>query len=385
MNTRRGVPRSALSAAAPVFLLVAALAPASRRGIAAPATRSRIDVDTLAGALAGALGGMANIDKIRTLHFAFEEVSFRSAPSNGIQTFQARMHLAGDEWLTSDGDDRVEIHSAIMQAPPTLEVLDAGPERVSVQVTVTASTQYVPVGRARTCAGSAADALCVNVPALYFDKVSPVVPPRAVLVARSANDSATVRESDSCGGIAAIAPGSGTGARFAVTVTPLHVGHCAIQFASDSPQGWMLVGDQGVPSGNSTGRLQGPDLEREISHVYWTTFAYLTASGLPGKVTATARQGAVEYRLDMAPDGGAPIEAYLNRKTFLPDSVQVGTDPDKMVIVPGDWRSVGGVRFPFDMTAMLLDSQMTFHYTFTTIEVNVPTPKDAFSQPKPAL
>jgi hypothetical protein len=63
--------------------------------------------------------------------------------------------------------------------------------------------------------------------------------------------------------------------------------------AGETPQGWMLVGDQGVPSGNSTGALQGPDLTREISHAYWTTFAYLTSTGIPGKVTYKPISGTV--------------------------------------------------------------------------------------------
>ena len=346
---------------------------------------AEIDTNTLSSALANALGGTANIEKIHTLHFEFKALSFRAAPSNSIQTFQGRMHLAGEEWLTSDGDDHVEIHSAAMQAPPSLEVLEPGPQSVSVRITVTNSTRYVPVGRARTCSGPSTTALCVNVPELYFDKVSPSVPPHAGLFAQEANFSGTMRESDTCGGIAAVAPASGKSPPFAFTVTPLHAGNCVVRIASNTPQGWMLVGDQGVPSGNSTGQLQGPDLEREISHVYWTTFAYLTSSGLPGKVAYKPQKGAPEYLLEMAPEGGEPIEAYLSQKTFLPDKIQVGDDPYKMVIVPKDWRAVGGVRFPFDMTVELFDSQMTLHYTFTNIQVNANPPKDEFKQPTPAL
>ena len=352
---------------------------------AASGNMAGIDTNTLSSALANALGGPANIEKIHTLHFKFKALSFHAAPSNSIQTFQGRMHLAGEEWLTSDGDDRVEIRSAVMQAPPTLEILEPGQQSVSVRITVTNSTRYVPVGRARTCSGPSTTALCVNVPELYFNKVSPAVPPHASLLAQEANFSGTLRESDTCGGIATVAPASGKSSPFAFTVTPLHAGNCVVRIASNTPQGWMLVGEQGVPSGNSTGQMQGPDLEREISHVYWTTFAYLTSSGLPGKVTYKPQKGGSEYLLEMTPEGGEPIKAYLNQKTFLPDKVQVGEDPYKMVIVPKDWRSVGGVRFPFDMTVELFDSQMTFHYTFTNIQVNANPPKDAFKQPTPAL
>jgi len=155
--------------------------------------------------------------------------------------------------------------------------------------------------------------------------------------------------------------------------------------AGKPPNGWILVGDQGFPSGNSTGQMQGPDLERAISHVYWTTFAYLTSAGLAGRVNYLPHAGAPDYLLELDPEGGAPIKAYLNGKTFLPDKVQIGDDPYKMVIVPKDWKYVNGVRFPLDMTVRLFDSQMKSDYTFTKIQVNVKPPKNAFAQPTPAL
>ena len=347
--------------------------------------RSEIDTNTLLTALANALGGIANIQKIHTIYFEFKVQSFRAAPSNNIQTFQGRLHLLGREWLTSDGDDRVEIRSPAMQAPPSLEVLVAGQQSVSIHVAVTASTRYVPVGESRTCSGSSATALCVSVPTLYFDKVSPTVPPRAVLRALEANFSGTISESATCSGVATITPASGSGPQFAFTVTPLHVGNCIVRFASNTPQGWMLVGDQGVPNGNSTGQLQGPDLEREISHAYWTTFAFLTSSGLHGKVTYEPRIGAATYLLAIGPEGGAPIKAYLDRKTFLPDRVQIGNDPYKMVIAPKNWQSVDGVRFPLSMTVQIFDSQMAFRYTFTKIQVNAKLPENAFKQSTPGL
>ena len=381
MNARRvfhGLPPVAALAA--VFFLIA---PSVNAG--APGTAHGIDTNTLSSALANALGGLANVKKIHTLHFEFMVLSFRAAPWNSVQTFQGAMHLAGEEWLNSDGDDRVEMRSTAMQAPPSLEILESGQQSVSVRIAVTDSTRYVPVSRARKCAGPSTTALCVNVPELYFDKVSPTIPPHAGLFAQEANFSGTMRESDTCGGIAGITPISDKGTQFAITVRSLHVGNCVVRISSNTPQGWMLVGGQGSPSGNSTGQLQGPDLEREISHDYWTTFAYLTSSSLPGKVVYKPQKGAAEYLLEMDPEGGEPIKAYLNQKTFLPDKVQVGDDPNKMVIVPKDWRSVSGVRFPFDMTVELFDSQMVLHYTFTNIQVNENPPKDAFKQPTPTL
>ena len=65
-----------------------------------------INTNTLSSALANALGGMTSVKKIHTLHFEFKALSFHAAPSNSVQTFQGAMHLAGEEWLTSDGDVR---------------------------------------------------------------------------------------------------------------------------------------------------------------------------------------------------------------------------------------------------------------------------------------
>ncbi len=154
--------------------------------------------------------------------------------------------------------------------------------------------------------------------------------------------------------------------------------------AGSSPQGWTLVGDQGVPSGNSSGALQGPDLTREISHVYWTTFAYLTTSGIPGTVKYKPT-GGFDYLLVMTPKGGEPIDAYLDGNSFLPVKVQIEDGSYNMVLEPKNWKLVDGVRFPFDLTVQIVDAQLTLHYTFTKIALNVTPPKGAFTQPTPAI
>ncbi len=154
--------------------------------------------------------------------------------------------------------------------------------------------------------------------------------------------------------------------------------------AGSSPQGWLLVGDQGFPSGNSTGALQGPDLTREISHVYWTTFAYLTTSGIPGTMKYKPT-GGLDYLLVMQPNGGEQINAYLDKTTFLPVKVQIEDGTYNMILEPKDWKFVDGVRFPFHMTVHIFDAQLTLQYLFTKIALNVTPPKGAFTQPTPAI
>lgn len=151
----------------------------------------------------------------------------------------------------------------------------------------------------------------------------------------------------------------------------------------------MLAGDQGVPSGNSaaqTGQLSGPDLSREISHVYWTTFAYADATGhLPGTVTYKATPGAAVYRLEMDPQGGEPILASISAKTYLPESLKIGDGPSTMVVTFGNWKAVNGVKFPFQMSVSLYDSQVKLNYAFTKVALNVPMSPDLFAKPTPAI
>ena len=158
--------------------------------------------------------------------------------------------------------------------------------------------------------------------------------------------------------------------------------------SSGSPEGWMLVGDQGWPSGNSTGAMQGPDLERQISSAYWASFAYLTSGGLPGKVSYKAVRGASYYLLKMDPNGGVPIRAYLNPKTFLPDKVEFGGDAWKTVEVLSDWKVFHGVRFPYAMTVRMFERgtwRGQGFYTLKQVRMNLTLSADLFKQPTPAL
>ena len=268
----RSFVRSHVIAALSIALIFAAM-----RG----RTASAMDATTLLNQMVDALGGAANIEKIHTMYFKWNAVSMQF--ENPASPVHMHVHQVGEEWLTSDGNDRVETHSAAMQAPPVVEVLATG---------------------------------------------SP-------------------------------------------------------------PQGWMLAGDQGVPSGNTTAQtaqLSGPDLSREISHVYWTTFAYSAAKGrLPGTVTYKPTPGSPDYLLEMDPQGGEPIRASISAKTFLPGKITIGNGTSKMVVTFGNWKSVDGVKFPFHMTISLDEEQMKLNYTFTKVALNIPVSGNLFKQLVPAI
>jgi len=153
-----------------------------------------------------------------------------------------------------------------------------------------------------------------------------------------------------------------------------------------SPKGWVLVGDQGWPSGNSSGQMQGPDLSQAISRVYWNTFAYLTGSGVTATFANISTPNGTDYTVKIMPAGGATITVSIDGKTFLPLKVQIGDDPDNLrVLVPSHWKVVNGVRFPFELHVRDTSGQLDVTYTYTHIEVNASPPTGAFAQPTPSV
>ena len=351
---------------------------------AAQTNANAMNTSSILRKLSDALGGLRNIAKIHTLYFEWNDVSVQS---NTAYAVNERSHGITREWLTSVGDNRVESRTTDLQSGPLLEVLTRGQQSVVLPVSDTNSMHYIPMSPARICSTTSTSPppLCVNTSALFFDKVSPIVPPHAIFQAQEKSFTGTISESDTCSKVATVKPNSGKGPQTNFAVTPSHVGTCKITLASDSPQGWMLLGDQGWPSGNSSGAMQGPDLEREISHVYWMTFGYLGSGGLPGSVSYTPTPGASTYLVDMNPDGGEPIKAFINAKTFLPEKIQIGDDPHKMVLTFDAWESVDHVHFPNKMTADIFDSSLVIKYTLQKAVVNISLPKDFFKQPTPAL
>ncbi len=76
------------------------------------------------------------------------------------------------------------------------------------------------------------------------------------------------------------------------------------------------------------------------------TFAYLHAGALPGRIRYVPIRGADEYELNMQPQGGEPIVATINGATFLPDKIQIGSEPFEMIVNPSAWKATAGVLFP---------------------------------------
>ena len=378
MRDRNIRPLAASVVAAATIVFLAGNVPRSNAFV--PTTSSIVQ------AMAGALGGSARIATIHTLFFRWHVLGV--AIRNGSQQMVGGVntHQYAREWMTADGYDRLEVLTTGMEGAPILRVFTPGGSRESVSVTITKSNRYVPGSSARVCSSRSSGALCVLPNEITFDSVSPGgAHPSARIQVSESGYSGTFVESDTCTGIAAVAASGRGSAPTSFSVTPKHPGTCTIAFASSSPQGWVLEGDQGWPSGNSTGAMQGPDLSREISYVYWMTFAYLRAGGLPGTIRYVPIRGSDEYELAMQPQGGEPILAYVNTKTFLPDKIQIGSDPFKMIVNPSAWKATDGVLFPTKMSVQLFDAEIQMEYSLVNVQLNETFKPSLFTQPVPSL
>ncbi|MGC8485800.1 MAG: hypothetical protein ACP5O6_09235 [Candidatus Baltobacteraceae bacterium] len=380
MRKRLARPGAAVVAAAACVLLanVAGASPRSKAFV--PTTSSIVQ------AMAGALGGSTRIAKIDTLYFQWHVLGVQIRNGSQQMVGGVETHQYAREWMTAAGNDRLEVLTSGMEGAPILRVFTPGGSSESITIAITNSNRYVSASNTPKCSSRTTGALCVTPAELFFDKVSPGGShPSARIEVSEAGYSGSIAESDTCAGIASVTVTGNGNAPALYSVTPRHIGTCTISFGSSSPQGWVLEGDQGWPSGDSTGAMQGPDLSREISYVYWMTFAYLHAGGLPGTVRYVPIRGSDEYELSMLPQGGEPIVVYVNEKTFLPDKLQIGSDPFKMVVIPSAWKPTDGVLFPMQTTVQLFDEEMQMNYTLVSLQVNEKFKASLFAQPVPAL
>ena len=379
MRERAVRPGATFAAAAATFALLA--------GVASAAPRSKAFVpttNTILQAMAGALGGSARIAKIDTIYFEWHVLGVQIRNGSQQAIGGVRTHQRAREWFTAAGDDRMEALTAAMQGAPVLRVFLSGTIHESLSIVVTDSGRYVRASNVTKCS-SASGGLCVEPTEIDLDTAASHVRTSARIDVTESGYKGSFSESDTCAGIASIVPVGKGNAPAVFSVAPSHPGRCTVTFSSSSPQGWLLEGDQGSPSGDSTGALQGRDLSREMSYVYWMTFAYLHAGALPGSIRYVPIRGADEYELNMQPQGGEPIVATINEATFLPDKIQIGSDPFEMIVIPSAWKATDGVLFPMKMTVDLFDAEMQMEYSLDKVQLNEKFNPSLFTQPVPSI
>ncbi|HYU33718.1 MAG TPA: PepSY domain-containing protein [Thermoanaerobaculia bacterium] len=98
--------------------------------------------------------------------------------------------------------------------------------------------------------------------------------------------------------------------------------------------------------------------------------------------------GSPVYKLEVTSPDGAESYYYLDAKTFLPRRMvssqyfaQVDEDYDVEVFY-GDYRDVGGMKFPFKETTNAPEAHFSQTITWDKIELNQPIDDAAFRAPK---
>lgn len=335
-----------------------------------------------------ALGGLKKIQRLHILYFKWKLAASETGNSK-FTAEQIQLVGRGKEWIAMNGSDHLDMSSAFGGAP-VVEVLSNGEQMIPIPITVSSSTEGVLPGSG-TCSKTTVNPLCVNEFPLYFDQSLN----RTVLRASKNNFTGTIFEKNTCSGIASVIPESGRGSQTSFTITADHPGKCSVTLMADSPAAWLLNGDQGAlgtSSGSTaTGQISGPDLSREISKVYWKSFAYLTSLGLPGKVHIIPEIKGCCYVLKMLPDGGDPIKAYINKRSFLTEKIQIGADDDPTmeIMTFRGWKPIGGIKFPFKILDRSVDPFTGIpsiqEYIMTRVRINPVVAKGLFAEPQPAI
>ena len=108
-----------------------------------------------------------------------------------------------------------------------------------------------------------------------------------------------------------------------------------------------------------------------------------------GRAAVREGAGADAWKLKVTMRSGAVRYVYLDAATFLErrHETTIELAPGRRVATTirfGDWRDVGGVKFPFAIEEERDAPGQTFvHYT-KKIEVNVPVDDSLFAMPKPS-
>lgn len=99
-------------------------------------------------------------------------------------------------------------------------------------------------------------------------------------------------------------------------------------------------------------------------------------------------KGAQVYKIKLTTPDGTVSYYYLDASTFLPHRVvttqyvpQLNKNIDTEVVY-GDYRDVGGVKFPFKEAANAPEANFSQTITWAKIELNLPVDEAAFKAPK---
>jgi aspartyl protease/PDZ domain-containing protein len=128
-------------------------------------------------------------------------------------------------------------------------------------------------------------------------------------------------------------------------------------------------------------KLAGTALENAITGSALGSFSHLVAGRMPVRVeTAPPKDGALALRL--VPQGGREVLVYLDPATGLPQRQDQAESERTRVTSFGDWREVGGIRFPFETRSTVGDPRSDVLVKVLEIKLGEPVDPAAFQKPE---
>ena len=130
--------------------------------------------------------------------------------------------------------------------------------------------------------------------------------------------------------------------------------------------------------------LAGEELKDLRVQLFFDTNSYVLPGRIPGTLALHPQpeQGTGNYIVDALPEGGKPSTLFFDPRTFFIVKEQHLDDNVRVTTNYGDYRTVDGARFPFQMTTSNGTARYDIVGTVTRVENNVPLPDGLFAPPK---
>jgi len=157
----------------------------------------------------------------------------------------------------------------------------------------------------------------------------------------------------------------------------------------DGQKAWMILPLSGLDQAQAMSPEEARDA-REQADIDLSPLVDPAAKGytveLLGRESGVG--GKESWKLRVRPREGQPRTMYLDARTFLvvriEESRTIDGKEEDFVTTVGDYRSVGGLLFPYAIEVGPRKGGETQKFSFDRIEVNVPLDDSRFVMPTPA-
>jgi outer membrane lipoprotein-sorting protein len=150
--------------------------------------------------------------------------------------------------------------------------------------------------------------------------------------------------------------------------------------ACDDGECWMRDRDGLVHT------LQAELKSTILSQSVLERWSYLDPARFDGKMSLVADNAKVDsvacYEISIEPAGGAPTSLFIDKNDYLPVEVSMVTDMATVITRYSDFRSVNGVKYPFEVSEQTDAGIVTTSITIDSIIQNQNIPDSLFERPE---